>query len=126
VSEWREMRDAAVRAEVNRIWPTFSTPLPKLPTLPSQETQPATEPAHDIPLQVSCLLEEVTALQAEVRDLVARLEPVMGPAMGPRVAEDQPPPPACTPLGHDIRECEGIAYLTRRAVIGALERLQLP
>ena len=94
------------------------------PPLPTQEPQPTSEPAHDIPRQMSCLLKEVQALQAEVRALLARLEPVMGPDGIGRAGETLPP--ACTPLGQDMQECESIAHATRLAVIGALERLQLP
>jgi hypothetical protein len=115
------MRDKYPGKDVGN-WP----PLP--PQGPAKEPEPEPEPVLDIPCQMSFLLKEVMALQADVRDLLARLWPVMGAVMGPDGirADGDPPPPACTPLGHDMRECEGIAYVTRRAVIDALERLQLP
>ena len=123
VSGWQKMRDDVVQEKMERPRPASALPWPPLPI---QELAPAPEPVRDIQRQMGCLRKEVEAMQAAVHDLLARLEPVMGPAGPAGGNASEPLPAACTPLGQDMQACEGIAYATRLAVSGALDRLQLP
>ena len=89
-------------------------------------TTPAPEPVRDIQCQVVRLCKEVEALQSEIHGLLVRLGPVLGPESKSSGPDEPSLPPACTPLGRELQVIECIAYSTRLAVVGVLERLELP